>query len=189
MGSIGKIGGYCCVYDVIDTYQTIWDRGVFFGAEQSVESGIKMPMFYAHNTQGRVPVGGCSVLRSDDVGLYFEGDIYDNDVGYTLLQAVADGTVTGTSFTFRSLEEYSRGIGDKKIVHFKRAEMREISPVVWPGIRETTCEVLECERLEIARECSAERLNAFRATVIDRQVQTRAALEMITTLNEELKHG
>lgn len=179
-----KIGGYCCVYDVIDTYKTMWDRGVFSAAEKMVADGGVMPVFFAHETLGKVPVGDCKMLRSDNTGLYYEAEIYDTDIGYHMTQAIDGRSASGTSFSFLSLEEYVRAHATEKIVHFKKAHMREISPVVWPGIRETTCVVLHSERLGIENG-GAERLESFRAVVGHRQVRTRAALNLLDTLHKE----
>lgn len=133
----GRIGGLLVPYGVKDNYDTIWDKGVFRDAVRSLKQG-PFPMFYSHDIYGKIPVGAVTALVDDEDALRYEADVFASEAGVDMLRAINKRTVRHTSFTFATVDTYKRD----GLWHFRKADLIEVSPVVWPGINETTCEII-----------------------------------------------
>lgn len=86
---------------------------------------------------GRVGAGTLR-LSADGVGLRYEIDLPDTQVGRDLAESIARGDLTGSSFAFRVVKQ-SFSKGDKHdIRNIEDVDLLDVGPVTYPAYKSTT---------------------------------------------------
>jgi len=123
---VGEFEGYGSVFDVVDSYSEVVDRGAFV---ESLKK--KMPVLLIQHSSWMV--GGIYVeAHEDQKGLYLKGQlnlkVQHARETYELLK---QGALKGMSIGFRpQISEYNRDTG---ITHLKRVNLMEVSIVTFPA--------------------------------------------------------
>lgn len=126
-GSSGraKISGYGNVFNVVDSYEEVVDKGAFV---KSISS--KLPkMLLQHSWDD---VGGIWTLaREDDHGLYLEGELnLDVQKSREYYSLIKQGALNGLSIGFRTIDSY---YSEKNIRHLREVDLMEVSIVTFPA--------------------------------------------------------
>lgn len=122
--------GYASVYDVIDAFGDIVERGAFTKTlSASQRSGIMPAMLWQHDTTQ--PIGVWTEIQSDEYGLRVTGQLADTTLGneaYTLMKL---GALSGLSIGYSVvLAEYDR---ERDARLLKEISLWEVSPVTFPA--------------------------------------------------------
>jgi len=122
--------GYASVYDVIDAFGDIVERGAFTNTLSASErSGIMPAMLWQHDTTQ--PIGVWTTIKSDQYGLRVAGQLADTTLGneaYTLMKL---GALSGLSIGYSVvLAEYDR---ERDARLLKEISLWEVSPVTFPA--------------------------------------------------------
>jgi HK97 family phage prohead protease len=157
--------GYAAVFnawtnirDHLGTYEERIAPGAF---KRSI--GQRTPVLQFDHGQhplfGSLPLGGITALREDKNGLFVRAKLSDNWLVEPVRDAIRDGGITGMSFRFRVVDEWSTDNTKRTI---KEVELLELGPVVFPAYDQTSVAVrsaigaLDDEtRAELARELVA----------------------------------
>lgn len=94
---------------------------------------------------------GTLKLSVDEIGLKYEIDVPDTQLGRDLLVQLERGDITGSSFGFE-LEE-NGDVWDEKATPIKRTLLNvkrliDVGPVVWPAYPETSAGIRSAENIE-----------------------------------------
>jgi len=132
--------GYGSVYDVIDAYGDIVERGAFAETlKKSEVSGIMPAMLWQHNASS--PIGIWTAMHEDDYGLHVMGELADTTLGneaYTLMKM---GALSGLSIGYSVVrEEYDRK-RDARLL--KQINLWEVSPVTFPANADARVEAVK----------------------------------------------
>lgn len=139
-GGIGQFEGYASVFDVVDAYGDVIEKGSF---KKILEANPKVNMFFNHESW-LIPVGKWLSLAEDDKGLHVKGELTPNlSRADDLWAAMKHETVTGMSI----------GIGINKSGYellpaggyriFDIAKLYEISICTDPANEEAQIEALK----------------------------------------------
>ena len=125
-GEPGQIEGLSSVFGVLDSHETIFDKGAFKKTIKDRKG--KVPMVWMHESW--TPIGLASVEEDDD-GLRFVGQL-DLDVqrGAEVYSGIKKGYITQMSHSFAEVK--SKMVKDetgREVKHFKEVKLFEISPV------------------------------------------------------------
>jgi len=117
----GYFEGYASAFGVLDSYQTVFDRGCF--KKTVKERKGRVPIAWMHSAWEPI---GLAVVSEDDNGLFVKGQL-DLDVqrGREVYSGMKKGYITQMSHAFNSIKER---IVDG-ILHFKEVRLNEVSPV------------------------------------------------------------
>ena len=146
------IKGYLNVWEVVDSFGTIWTRGAFAKSirERGPESGATQKMVFLWQHRQDDPIGQFRVLTEDDYGLYFEAIIDDVESGNRCLKQVRSGTINQFSIGFGYI--WDKMEYDEKVdaVRLFEVELMEGSAVTFGSVKETyafrSIQDLETER-------------------------------------------
>lgn len=142
------IGGYAAVFGqrsenmgfFLEVYETI-ERGAFAASLQQDDQ------FAFWNHDNNFPIGrksaGSLRLNEDDHGLAFELDLPDTSIGRDVYENVRTGIIDSMSFGFIPKEETivnGEKPSDPIIRNIIKAELIEVSPVVFPAYPQTEVE-------------------------------------------------
>jgi len=128
------IRGYASVFGNVDDRGTIVDRGAFADAVAAVQAGsVTIPLVYSHNVMldwfgNAKPIGVVTSIREDDRGLYYEARLHDSQDARDVLEGIADGSISGASFSF---DPVAWEVDDNDTEHFTRVKLYELGPCVW----------------------------------------------------------
>ncbi len=126
-----KVRGYAAVFGNLDSDNEITDAGAFADWIKA-NPNAEIPLFW-HHDHGRSwndparPVGKTTMLREDDHGLYFEGELADTVKAAEIGALISQGAIRNASFAFRVTDEYR----EDDVRHLSGLTLNEISPVNW----------------------------------------------------------
>lgn len=126
-----KVRGYAAVFGNLDSHNEIIDKGAFSDFLKA-NPNAEIPIFWEHNhiwswSDPARPVGKTTMLREDDHGLYFEGELADTDKAEEIAALITQGSIKNASFAFRVKDDYL----EDDIRHLSGIKLNEISPVNW----------------------------------------------------------
>jgi uncharacterized protein len=133
------IKGYLFVWNVVDTYRTVFVKGCFaksireHGPQSS--SNRKIAFLWQHKLDD--PAGRFTKLEEDDYGLYFEAECDDVPTGERMLRQVRSGTINQFSGGFNYIWDKMEYEEERDVVLIKEAELMEGSGVTIASIEET----------------------------------------------------
>lgn len=97
------------------------------------------------NLLGRSSAGTLR-LSVDDIGLRYDIDLPDTQVGRDVLEYVRRGDLNGSSFAFRPLDEEARSEGDKTVYVVRDLQLIDVGPVVFPAYKATEASLRSDDR-------------------------------------------
>lgn len=125
-----KVRGYAAVFGNVDSYNEIVDPGAFTVWINENPDTVT-PIFWEHDHiswgDPKTPIGKTTLLREDDYGLYFEGELSDTPKADEIATLLADGAIKGASFAFQVTDQYE----EDDVWHLSGLSLKEISPVNW----------------------------------------------------------
>lgn len=138
-----RIQGHASVFDVVDSRGGMFHRGAW---RDSVDELRSVLMFWEHSplvnwlSTSDWPIGRTQELREDDYGLWYSTPVAPTDYGRVALTLVAYDILRATSVSWKPEFDY---YVEDEIVHRTRADLLEISLVIWPGNPLATAKVVE----------------------------------------------
>ena len=124
----GQIEGYASVYDNIDSYGDIVQKGAFRTLFEKSDSVV--PVLWQHDT--RQPIGGASAFKDDDNGLYMKANLVLEVQKAKEARALAKaGVVTGLSIGY-TVNDFSYD-KEKSVTLLKDLKLWEVSLVTFPA--------------------------------------------------------
>lgn len=120
-------------------------RGAF---DRLLASSPDVVALYNHDLNyviGRT-TSGTLRLSADDVGLRYEVDVPDNEMGRTIYDAVSRGDVSGASFSYRptdsrlTFEVESGPAGERTVIWLDDLSVVDVGPTALPAYPGTTAE-------------------------------------------------
>lgn len=128
----GTFKGYASVFGNVDSYAEVVAPGAFEESLKSIKSsGDPLPILWQHKWD--TVIGGATLLREDEKGLYTEGELLINDLpeskrAHTLM---TKRLVTGISIGYY-VEDSS--VDEKKGIRtLKKLDLQEYSIVTFPA--------------------------------------------------------
>lgn len=117
----GKFTGYASVFDVVDSYGTVFDRGAF--RKTVKDHNGRFPIVWMHEV--KEPIGS-AIVDEDEKGLRVREGQLDLDVqrGREVYSGMMKSYITDMSHRFFPIR--SRPVD--RITHFQEVRLREISP-------------------------------------------------------------
>jgi len=133
------IKGYLTVWNVVDSYETIWTKGCFAKSirERGPGSQSKAKILFLWMHRQDEPIGQFRVLEEDTYGLYFEAVLDDIPEADRCLKQVRSGTINQFSFGFEYLWDKLEWDTAVEAVRIFEAELFEGSAVTFGSNRET----------------------------------------------------
>ena len=124
----GQFTGYASVFGVLDSYETVFDRGSF--KKTIKEHKGRLPITWMHRIEEPL---GLAYVEEDDHGLLVKEGRLDLDVRraaevYSGMK-FREGYITQMSHTFEVIKRRTVEEDDKEITHFKEVKSFEIAPV------------------------------------------------------------
>lgn len=165
------------------------------------ERGDRVRILYDHGSDpsiGNKPLGAPDVLRADEIGAYYESELYDTSYVNELLPALRDGQL-GASFRFRvvadtwsdpreATEHNPQRLSERTITD---VDLYELGPVTFPayesataGVRSATdefCERMLHDPLFVARLTERAGLPVVQQILNDAPVSDDADVDDVTT--------
>lgn len=131
----GVIEGYASVYGNIDSYGDVVQKGAFKNLFSKKDSII--PVLWQHDT--RQPVGGASLFKEDDLGLYMKASLVMEVQKAQEARALAKaGVVTGLSIGY-TVNEYTYN-KEEGVTYLTDLNLWEVSLVTFPANTEARVE-------------------------------------------------
>jgi HK97 family phage prohead protease len=90
-------------------------------------------------------------LSTDKIGLKYQVDLPDTQIGRDVAELVSRGDVTGSSFAFEILSEKRTKDGDTEIRSIEDVRLFDVGPVTYPAYEATTVALRSDESLETIR--------------------------------------
>lgn len=138
----GLFSGYGSVFDVVDTYGEVVERGAFTETLATIAAkGRAVPVLWQHRS-GQ-PIGVYTNMKEDSHGLWVEGRLLKDDVqqakeAYALLQA---GAVSGLSIGYYVRDDsFDQKAGVRRL---KKLELVEVSLVTFPANEESRVDAVK----------------------------------------------
>lgn len=175
--------GYAAVFDspadVVDqhgSYRETIKRGAF----TKTINERKPVMMFDHGNHpmiGTMPIGQITMMREDEKGLFVRARLSDNWLVQPVVQAIADGAITGMSIRAGVVKDDWQPNLAEQIVERSVSELalRELGPVVFPAYEDTTVSMRSREiataladpdtRAEVARAALGTDKSAARSTI------------------------
>ena len=129
--SVTRVRGYASVFGNVDSYGEVVDAGAFSGwLADNPDTAV--PIFWEHDhvfsaENPATPIGKTTMLRQDETGLYYEGELADTPKAQEIAALLKQGAIQGASFAFRVQDSYEKN----EVTHLSALSLREISPVNW----------------------------------------------------------
>ena len=128
----GEFEGYISTYYDVDSYGTYFLPGAWDRSIERFNSGEVIPVLWSHDRTK--PLGKCTELRSDEIGLWAHGKLTMEDPqAQTAYAHMKDGSVLGLSVGFEmdyDALEYNQKLDAYGIAD---ADLMEYSVVVFPA--------------------------------------------------------
>lgn len=123
----GKFSGYGSVFNVIDSYKEVVEKGAF--TDSLNKHGLPALLWQHRSSE---VCGVYVAAKEDDRGLYVEGQLnLETQVGREAYALLKQGALKGLSIGFRTLiDEFNRETG---INHIKKVRLYEVSLVTFPA--------------------------------------------------------
>ena len=133
------VKGYLTVWNVVDSYETIWTKGCFAKSirERGPESQSKAKILFLWMHRQDEPLGQFRVLQEDSYGLYFEAILDNIPQADRCLTQVKSGTINQFSFGFDYIWDKVEWDEAVDAVRIYEAELYEGSAVSIGSNRET----------------------------------------------------
>lgn len=156
VGENGAIEGYGSIWDAVDSYGETVVKGAF---KESLREWKKrkrpIPMLWQHRSDQ--PVGGWTEFEEDATGLKLAGQLnLETQRGKEAYSDIKGLYVTGLSIGYYEIEAdpYSYGRSPDEPRKLKKLDLREVSPVTFPALREAQIDAVKAriargERLTI----------------------------------------
>jgi HK97 family phage prohead protease len=133
-GVVGRVRGVAVVYDVVDSYGTLFKRGSLEKTRAKANSG-KVKLFDNHGASDwygtRTHIGVVRSLTTDGNNEVMEADLFDTQDGRRakeyLAAVMASGADTGLSIGFYERSGAWRKMDNQSIYEFEEIELDEIS--------------------------------------------------------------
>jgi HK97 family phage prohead protease len=133
------VRGYAAVFRNVDRQNEIVEPGAF---SVWLAKGIrKVPLLWGHDS-GIIPIGHTTYLKEDNVGLWYEAVIVDTAHGNDIAKLVTAGSLTASSFAYRTIDEF---IDIEGVNHLVELELVEVSIVTWGANPKATVTVGHAE--------------------------------------------
>lgn len=121
-GDAGIFEGYACLWNQLDDYNSVFERGAF--TKTLAERGGKIKIMYNHDD----PIGKPLELREDDKGLYVKGKLsLGVEAADEAFKLMKDGVIDTLSFGFNTISDYYKA----GVRYIREAKLFEVSPVVF----------------------------------------------------------
>lgn len=125
----GIIEGYFSVFDTVDSYNSIFERGAFVDSIEKKKNKVKL-LWNHENGFGRplTIIGKVLDIREDNHGAWFKGQLFKDDPdAIKVWRLIKEGVISTLSFGFSILnDEYRKGVQ-----HIQKVDLFEISPVAF----------------------------------------------------------
>lgn len=122
---IQHVSGYASVFGNIDSHGDVILRGAFEGTIERFNER-KINLYSSHSMDARDLLGTVTMMREDDIGLYFEATISQSQSAQDIALKAQEGHLDEISIGFFTLDEEIREDGLRLI---KEIELVEISLV------------------------------------------------------------
>lgn len=137
-GICGRVSGVALVYDVVDTYGTVFARGC---AKRSIDGKVaarRVPLLMDHERSTEAHVGVIASAMDTGATMVITADLFDTPAGRAALEYVkavmAADAQTGFSIGFAVRSADIVKMGDKTVDRFLEIELREISITPMPAV-------------------------------------------------------
>ncbi len=175
-GEPGEIQGYGSLWDKVDSYGEVVVRGAFTKSLRAWSKAKRpIPMLWQH--QSDMPIGVWDKFEEDDKGLKLEGRLnLETQRGIEAWSDIKMQAVGGLSIGYYELKADPWGATDpRKLIEL---DLREISPVTFPALREAQIDAVK------ARLVRGERLTLreFQTVLREKFQLSRSDAEDIATL-------
>lgn len=156
------IKGYLTVWNVVDSYRTVWTKGCFAKSikERGPDSNAKNKILFLWQHRQDEPLGQFRVLNEDDYGLYFEAVLDDIPQADRCIKQVRSGTLNQFSFGFDYIWDKVEYDDQYEAVRIFEAELFEGSSVTFASNTETYA-VRSIEEFEKQKELLDEETDDF----------------------------
>jgi len=155
-GIAGRVSGVALMYDVVDTYQTMFGRG---SAKRSVDGRVaarKVPLLMDHERTTSAHVGVVSVMQDVGDALVMTADVFDTPDGRAALEyvkaVIAAGASTGFSIGFMPRRSEMVTVDGVIVERFLEIEIREVSITPMPAVPGADITGARAEGIEPARD-------------------------------------
>lgn len=127
VGESGTFAGYASIFGNIDSYRDIVMPGAF---TNTLQQNSRIKMLWQHRAD--MPIGGYTLAKEDETGLYVEGQInLDVEKGREAYALLKSGDVDGLSIGYRTVrEEFNNNTLVNSLIE---VDLREISVVTFPA--------------------------------------------------------
>lgn len=120
----GAFTGYASVFDVVDSYGTVFDKGAF--KKTLKEHKGQLPIVWMHDVYSPI---GLARVKEDDKGLWVEGQLdLDVEKGRDVYSGMQKGYITEMSHSFASVKSATTSEEGEDILHYKEVRSFEVSP-------------------------------------------------------------
>ena len=139
----GTFSGYASVFGAIDSYGTSWAKGCFKDClDEMQRSGRVLPMVWSHDYTD--PIGKYTKLEEDNKGLYVEGKLLLSvSRAREVYDLMKEKIITGLSVSI-DVQEYDYDV-DSDLITFTRCSLYEISPCLFPAVKEARIDTVRSE--------------------------------------------
>jgi HK97 family phage prohead protease len=137
-GIAGRVMGVALTYDVVDSYQTMFQRGA---AQQSINTKVKarkVPLLMDHDRTVASHVGVVASMTEVGDTLVMTAELFDTPDGRAALEyvkaVIAAGASTGFSIGFVPRRSEMVAVNGKPVELFTEIELREVSITPMPAV-------------------------------------------------------
>jgi HK97 family phage prohead protease len=123
----GVFEGYASVFDNIDAYNDIVEKGAF--RKTIAENRSRIKVLWQHDASE--PIGIPIAMEEDDKGLYVKYKISDTEAGKKAKILIQDGVVTEMSIGYDVVKDDYKMLGTKRVRLLKELKLWEFSPVTF----------------------------------------------------------
>jgi uncharacterized protein len=126
-GETGEFEGYGSVFNVVDSYSEVVDKGAFV---ESLKKFGMPALLWQHRSSE--PCGIYTACYEDEKGLYVKGQLnLDTQVGHEAYALLKQGALKGLSIGFNTEDEWQDTAN--KVTHLRRVRLFEVSLVTFPA--------------------------------------------------------
>lgn len=121
----GVVEGYGSVFDVVDSYDDVVEKGAF---ARTLKEGRSPAMLWQHDPSE--PIGVWESMREDDTGLFVRGRFANTQRGQEAYELVKIGALSGLSIGYSVKDARLEKNGVRVLTDI---ELWEVSPVTFPA--------------------------------------------------------